>query len=994
MSKRVYEIAKELEMESRELLEKINGMGIVAKGHNSVISEIDVKAITNMILHSRTKKTETKIVKAPTKIQSSPKEQEVKISVKAAPVTRKTREKPIAKPARPKTTPKTPPRKAPEADSEQVKAKPISKQPPIGVPLPKSASKQPPVGIPLPKSESLQHHETQIKDKGESQKQDKGEKVIEEKQEIEKKKEEAIKEEATIDLNLPKGLVIKKRAADIAKEKAAKEKADQEKAAEEKAAREKEAAKERAAKEKAAKEKAAKEKAAKEKADRLAKRKVERAKVDKLATEKPKRPTADGAERPAQDSKRKPAKDKSARPEKERATAVASKGDRTTRDKADRPTKERPAKEKFERVAKDKGEPAQAKRQKGRKDYRRGDIMATPMKKQAPKKYKKKVEKPVETTSNIDLETLEPGSKIINVPITVKGLSEQIEKSTSEIILALMKLGIMANVNQNLDEDTAILLGAELGINIVIDKVEEEIEEEGLETFEDEDVDLKNRPPIITVMGHVDHGKTSLLDAIRKTNVTTTESGGITQHIGASEVRINGQRIVFLDTPGHEAFTAMRARGAHVTDIAVLVVAADDSVKPQTIESISHAKAAGIPIIVAINKVDKPEANPDRVKQDLANLPPDQRVLVEEYGGDTISVPVSAKTGEGIQNLLEMILLQAEVMELKANPGRLAMGTVVEARLDKSKGPVATLLVLNGTMQTGMPIVVGTCCGKVRAMTNYKGDNIRKAGPATAVEILGLNDVPEAGDEFNAVKEDKIAREIAEQRRLKVREEVMFRNSSTTLDQLFSQIKEGEIKELNLIIKADVQGSVGALISSLEKLHTENVKVRIIHSGVGTVTESDIMLATTSDAIIIAFNVRPSSNISAMAEHENVEIRTYRVIYDVIDDIEAAMKGLLEPVYKELILGKIEIRNTFKVPGVGIVGGAYVLEGKVQRNAGVRLVRDGIVLHEGKISSLKRFKDDAREVSQGYECGVGIENYNDIKEGDIIEAFKMEEIER
>ncbi|GAB1475236.1 hypothetical protein MASR2M70_00680 [Bacillota bacterium] len=600
----------------------------------------------------------------------------------------------------------------------------------------------------------------------------------------------------------------------------------------------------------------------------------------------------------------------------------------------------------------------------------------------------------MEESSSIDIETLVPGSKVINVPITVKGLAEQIEKTTSEIILALMKLGIMANVNQNLDGDTAVLLGGELGVNIVVDQIAEEIAEEGLETFEDEETDLKNRPPIITVMGHVDHGKTSLLDAIRKTNVTTTESGGITQHIGASEVTINGQRIVFLDTPGHEAFTAMRARGAHVTDIAVLVVAADDSVKPQTIESISHAKAAGIPIIVAINKTDKPEANPDRVKQDLANLPADQRVLVEEYGGETISVPVSAKTGEGIHALLEMILLQAEILELKANPARLAMGTVIEARLDKSKGPVATLLVLNGTLQTGMSVVAGTCSGKIRAMTNFKGDTIKKAGPATAVEIIGLNDVPEAGDEFNAVKEDRIAREIAEQRRLKVREEVMVRNSSTTLEQLFSQIKEGEVKELNLVIKADVQGSVGALISSLEKLHNENVKVRIIQSGVGTITESDIMLASTSDAIIIGFNVRPTTNIASLAEREKIEIRTYRVIYDIIDDIEAAMKGMLDPIFKEVVLGKLEIRNTFKVPGIGIVGGAYVTEGKILRNVGVRLVRDGIIIHEGKISSLKRFKDDAKEVNQGYECGIGIENYNDIKEGDIIEAFKMEEIAR
>lgn len=590
----------------------------------------------------------------------------------------------------------------------------------------------------------------------------------------------------------------------------------------------------------------------------------------------------------------------------------------------------------------------------------------------------------------INLDDLPPGTKVIKVPITVAGLAEQIDKSTSQVIMTLMKLGIMANINQNLDEETVVILGEELGVNIVIGKVENEVIEEGLETFEDKEEDLKPRAPIIAVMGHVDHGKTSLLDTIRKTNVTKTESGGITQHIGASEVYSNGNKIVFLDTPGHEAFTSMRARGAHATDIAILVVAADDSVKPQTVEAISHAKAANVPIIVAINKIDKPGANLTRVKQDLA----DNGVLIEEWGGNTICVPVSAKTGEGIDTLLEMILLQAEIMELKANPNRLAKGIVIEARLDKNKGPVATLLVLNGTLQTGMSVVAGTCSGRIKAMTSYKGDPIRKAGPATPVEILGLNDVPEPGDEFNAVKDDKIAREIAENRRRKLREEVMTRNSSITLEQLFSQIKEGETKELNLIVKADVQGSVEALTQSLEKLENENVKVKIIHTAVGTVTESDVMLASTAGAVIIAFNVRPSTVVSNMAEREGIEIRTYRVIYDVIDDVEAAMKGMLDPVFKEVVMGKIEVRNTFKVPGVGIVAGAYVLEGKVQRNAEIRLVRDGIVVHEGRISSLKRFKDDVKEVTHGYECGIGIENYNDIKEGDIIEAFKMEEIKR
>ncbi len=556
--------------------------------------------------------------------------------------------------------------------------------------------------------------------------------------------------------------------------------------------------------------------------------------------------------------------------------------------------------------------------------------------------------------------------------------------------MALMKMGIMANVNQNLDEETAVLLGMELGINVAVKKVEEVEEEEGIDLHEDTASDLKPRPPVVTVMGHVDHGKTSILDAIRKTNVTSGEAGGITQHIGASEVVLNGQKIVFLDTPGHEAFTAMRARGAHITDIAVLVVAADDSVMPQTIESISHAKAANVPIIVAMNKMDKPAANPDLVKKDLA----DQGLLVEEWGGDVICVPCSAKTGMGIQQLLEMILLEAEVLELKANPDRPAMGTVIEARLDKARGPVATLLVMNGTLQAGAALVAGTASGRVRVMTNDKGDQIREAGPATAVEITGLTEVPEAGDEFYMVKDDKTAREIAARRAEKLRSEIMAKSSAMSLEKLFGQLQEGETKDLNLIIKADVQGSVGALEQSLEKLHNENVRVRIIHSGVGTITEGDVMLAGTSDAVIIGFNVRPSSAVSAQADAEGVEIRTYRVIYEVIDDIEAAMKGMLKPIFKEVVIGKIEVRNTFKVPNVGTVAGGYVLEGKVSRGAQLRLVRDGIVIHEGAIGSLKRFKDDVKEVNQGYECGIGIEKYNDIKEGDIIEAFIMEEVKR
>ena len=623
----------------------------------------------------------------------------------------------------------------------------------------------------------------------------------------------------------------------------------------------------------------------------------------------------------------------------------------------------------------------------GKKNKER--IQQRSLEKQAkPKKHNRP--KPVVEEEEDILEDLPTGTVAITAPITVAGFCEQVGVSTSKVIMALMKMGIMANINQSIDEDTIMILADDLGISVVVAKVEEEEEEEGLELFEDKEEDLKPRAPIITVMGHVDHGKTSLLDAIRKTNVTASESGGITQHIGASEVMINGQKIVFLDTPGHEAFTAMRARGAHITDIAVLVVAADDGVMPQTIESISHAKAAGVPIIVAINKMDKPSANPDRVKQELT----EHGLLVEDWGGDVICVPVSAKTGEGIVNLLEMILLQAEVLELRANPNRLAMGSVIEARLDKNKGPVATLLVTNGTLKSGMSVVAGTCSGRIRLMTDFKGKEIKKAGPATAVEILGLSEVPEAGDEFNAVKQDKIAKEIAENRKQKLREEILARNASTTLEQLFSQIQEGEVKDLNLIIKGDVQGSIGAIVSSLEKLNNENVRVKVIHTGVGTVTESDVTLAGTTGSIIIGFNVRPTTAVQTFADRENIQIRLYRVIYDILNDVEDAMKGMLDPEFKEEVLGKAEVRNTFKVPNVGIIAGAYVQEGKVLRNAEIRLVRDGIVIHEGKISSLKRFKDDAKEVAQGYECGIGIENYNDIKEGDVIECFHMVEVER
>ena len=601
------------------------------------------------------------------------------------------------------------------------------------------------------------------------------------------------------------------------------------------------------------------------------------------------------------------------------------------------------------------------------------------------RKYKTKVVE--EPTAE---ELLPEGTIAVTVPITVAGLSEQAEISVSKIIMAMMQMGVMATINQTLDKDAVEMLAEDLGLQIVVTEEEPEIEEPGIDLHEDTESELKPRPPIITVMGHVDHGKTSLLDAIRNTNVTAGESGGITQHIGASEVEINGKKIVFLDTPGHEAFTTMRARGAQVTDIAVLVVAADDGVMPQTIESISHAKAANVPIIVAINKMDKPGANPDRVKQELM----EHGVLVEDWGGEVISVPVSAKKGEGITDLLEMILLQADMLELRANPDRLALGTVIEARLDKAKGPVATLLVSNGTLKTGQSVVAGTTSGKIRVMTDDKGKTIRKAGPATAVELLGLSDVPDAGDAFNAVRDDKTAREIAANRKEKMREEVLAKNASMTLEKLFSQIQEGEAKELNLIVKADVQGSVGAIITSLEKLETPEVKINVIHSGVGTINESDVMLAETSNAIIIGFNVRPTTAVTNQAQAADVEIRLYRVIYDIIDEIQDAMKGMLDPEYKEEVLGKAVVRDTFKVPGVGIIGGCYVNEGIVKRNAQIRLVRDGIVIHEGVISSLRRFKDDVREVAAGYECGLGIEKYNDIKPDDVIECFNMVEVAR
>ena len=572
--------------------------------------------------------------------------------------------------------------------------------------------------------------------------------------------------------------------------------------------------------------------------------------------------------------------------------------------------------------------------------------------------------------------------------ITVKDLSERIGKPANEIIKKLLLLGIMATINAELDFETAQLVCTEFDVELEqkLDKTAEDVLDD--ENFEDKEEELILRNPVVTIMGHVDHGKTSLLDYIRKTRVTASEAGGITQHIGAYTVDVNGKGITFLDTPGHEAFTAMRARGAMATDIAVLVVAADDGVMPQTVESINHAKAANVPVIVAINKCDKPTANPERIRTELTEY----NLVAEEWGGDTIMVEVSAITGQNIDQLLEMILLVAEVQNLRANPNRKARGIIIEAKLDKGRGPVATVLVQNGTLSVGDTIVAGTAYGRVRAMVNDRGERVKSAGPSMPVEVIGFNDVPSAGDLINAVDDDRLSRQVAEERKDKLRAALVKSQTKTSLDDLFNQISAGQIKDLNIIVKADVQGSVEAVRQSLEKLSNDEVRVRCIHGAVGAINESDVVLASASNAIIIGFNVRHDNAVRDLAERENVEIRLYRVIYNAIEEVQAAMKGLLAPKFKETILGRAEVRNTFKVSGVGTIAGCYVLDGKLQRNAKVRLLRDNIVITESKIDSLKRFKDDAREVAQGYECGVGLENYNDIKEGDVVECFVMEEI--
>ncbi len=575
--------------------------------------------------------------------------------------------------------------------------------------------------------------------------------------------------------------------------------------------------------------------------------------------------------------------------------------------------------------------------------------------------------------------------------ITVKDLSEKIGKPAGEIIKKLFLLGIIATINQEIDFDTCELIASEYGIAVEqqIAKTYEEVLQDSSDEEDTPDM-LAERPPVVTIMGHVDHGKTSLLDAIRNARVTEGEAGGITQHIGAYTVECNGRSITFIDTPGHEAFTSMRARGAQVTDIVILVVAADDGIKPQTVEAINHAKAAGVPIIVAINKMDRPEADPERVKQQLT----EHALVSEEWGGDTICVPVSAKAQTGIDTLLEMVLLQADVLELKANPKRLAKGTIIEAQLDKGRGPIATVLVQNGTLRVGDTIVAGIAYGRVRAMMDDKGHRVQEAGPSQPVEVLGFSEVPSAGDILNVAEIDKLSRQVAEERRDKIKAEQLKNLSKVSLDDLFSQIAEGEIKDLNIIVKADVQGSVEAVKQALEKLSNEEVRVRCIHGGVGAITGSDIMFASASNAIIIGFNVRMDNVARVASEKEKVDVRMYRIIYNAIEDVQNAMKGMFKPVFKEVELGRISVRNTFKVTGVGTIAGAYVQEGKVARNAQVRVVRDGIVIHEGKISSLKRFKDDVKEVAQGYECGIGIDSFNDLLEGDVIEAFVMEEVKR
>ena len=579
----------------------------------------------------------------------------------------------------------------------------------------------------------------------------------------------------------------------------------------------------------------------------------------------------------------------------------------------------------------------------------------------------------------------------VSIPdeISVGELASRMKKTAAEVIKRLIKLGVFASVSDIIDYDTAALVAMDM--NCLVEKeVVVTVEERLIDDRADTEAELEPRAPVVVVMGHVDHGKTSLLDYIRHANVASGEAGGITQHIGAYTVEVNGSPVTFLDTPGHEAFTSMRARGAMVTDIAILVVAADDGIMPQTVESINHAKAAGIPVVVAINKMDVPGANPDRIKQQLTEYD----IVPEEWGGDTIVCPISAKTGMGIENLLENLVILAEVQELKANPNRAAKGTVIEARLDKGRGPIMTVLVQNGTLHAGDIIIAGTAVGRVRTMTNDKGRRVSEAGPSIPVEITGMSEVPGAGDVFNAVSDERMARELVAQRKDQLKNQTLGAAKKVTLDDLFAQIKQGDLKNFNIIVKADVQGSAEAVKSSLEKLSNEEVRVKVIHSAVGAISESDVMLAATSGAVIVGFNVRPDNAARDNAQRAGVDIRMYRVIYDCIEEIEAAMKGMLSPKFKEVVIGHAEVRETYKVSKIGTVCGCYVQDGRIQRGCSVRVLRDNIVIHEGELASLRRFKDDVKEVAEGYECGMQIEKFNDIKVGDIIECFVMEQIKQ
>ena len=596
-----------------------------------------------------------------------------------------------------------------------------------------------------------------------------------------------------------------------------------------------------------------------------------------------------------------------------------------------------------------------------------------------------------EKMRRLRMEVIKKTPLTVKIPeeIVVAELASRMKKTAAEVIKTLVKNGVMASINETIDFDTAEFVATELGCKVereVTVTIEEKIIDDHVDTAEE----LQPRSPVVVVMGHVDHGKTSLLDAVRKTNVVSGEAGGITQHIGAYTVQINGNPITFLDTPGHAAFTSMRARGAMCTDIAILVVAADDGIMPQTVEAINHATAAKIPIIVAINKMDKHGANPDRIKQQLTEYD----LVPEEWGGDTVICPISAKTGQGIDELLEMVILTSEVQELKANPNRAAKGTVIEARLDRTRGPIATLLIQNGTLNQGDVIIAGTAVGRVRVMTNDKGRTVKTAGPSVPVEITGLADVPAPGDEFNAVSDERMARELVEQRRQAEKDAAAQLNTKITLDNLFAMMQEGEMKDLNLIVKADVQGSAEALKASLLKLSNDEVRVKVIHTGVGAVNESDILLASTANAIIIGFNVRPDAAAQASAQRAKVDVRMYRVIYDAINEIEAALKGMLAPKYQEVVIGHAEVRQTYKVSAIGTIAGCYVKDGKVTRDAQVRVLRDHIVLHQGAVGSLQRFKDSVKEVTAGYECGMSIDRFNDIKEGDVFECFAMEEIKQ